>query len=114
MRYVHGISEILHYVTLIWGIKQDVRISRQERGTSVVPKCFPGISDGVKGTWLLDATEEGISDDIALPVAPACGALVTPISTTMLQQHKSSTIRVNNVNRVRHNFPQVHWATKTN
>jgi len=51
---------------------------------------IPGISDGVKGAWLLDAADEGltaISDDIALPVAPACGASVTPLSTTMLQQH---------------------------
>lgn len=38
-----------------------------------VSMVIPGISDGVKGAWLLDAADEGltaISDDIALQVAP--------------------------------------------
>jgi len=64
--------------------------AKSRADTSMV---MPGISDGVKGAWLLEAADEGltaISDDIALPVAPACGASGTPLSTTMLQQHKST------------------------
>lgn len=63
---------------------------------------IPGISDGVKEAWLLDAADEGltaISDDMALPVAPACGASGTLLSTTMLQQHMSNITRVKNVDR---------------
>uniref|UniRef100_A0A0A9ETF9 Uncharacterized protein n=1 Tax=Arundo donax TaxID=35708 RepID=A0A0A9ETF9_ARUDO len=47
---------------------------------------IPGISDGVKGAWLLDAADEGltaISDDMALQVTPARRASGTPLSTTM-------------------------------
>lgn len=55
-------------------------------GTSM---AMPGISGGINGAWLLEAADEGltaISDDMTLPVTPACGASGAPLSTTMLQQ----------------------------
>jgi hypothetical protein len=54
-----------------------------------------------KRAYELSIANEGlmaISDDMMLGVAPARGASSTPLSTTMLQQHK--TIRDNSVNRV--------------
>jgi hypothetical protein len=50
--------------------------------------AIPGISDGVKGAWSLDAADEGLTaipDDIALTVVvPALGASGAPLATTML------------------------------
>jgi hypothetical protein len=49
-----------------------------------VSMAIPGISDGVKGAWLLDAADEGLIT-ISDGIAPACAASGAPLSTAMLQ-----------------------------
>jgi hypothetical protein len=52
---------------------------------------IPGISDGVKGAWLLDVVDEGlitISDDIAA----ACAASAHRCPQPFFRQHQSNII----------------------
>ena len=58
-----------------------------------VSMAIPGISDGVKGAWLLDAADEGltaISDDMA----PLCATSGAPLSTTMLQATSGNQVKI--------------------
>ena len=58
---------------------------------------IPDISDGVKDTWLLDITEDGltaISDDIALQAVAACAISCVSFSI-MLQQQKANVKSLN-------------------